>query len=60
MIKKIGVNEKTKTPAYLNTETGLVSFGCGLVETITDDDLPVQRIYSDKDIIVVKKKEKEQ
>ena len=37
MIKKIGVDEKTKTPAYLNTETGLVSFGCGKV-TIKKED----------------------
>ena len=39
MIKKIGVDEKSKTPAYLNTETGLVSFGCGIVETITDEEV---------------------
>ena len=30
----------------------------GSVETITDDDIPVQRIYSDKNIVVIKKKEK--
>ena len=29
-------------------------------EEITDDDLTVQRIYSDKNIIVIKKKEEEQ
>ena len=54
MIRKIGV-DKNKTPAYLNTETGLVSFGCRTVKTLDKEDLPVTKLGSEnKDLYIMK------
>ncbi len=55
MIKKIGVDEKTKTPAYLNTETGLVSFGCGIIPDDVLEDTSVT-----EELMAKYAKEKEQ
>ena len=57
---RLFVNKVAESEGLEVDEKSLYDFEKYCNEEITDDDLPVQRIYFDKNIVVIKKKEKEQ